>query len=145
MFEVSCREGMKNLNFPHNEKLTSMKKFLLFLIFTSCFFPYAATAQDKKDTTQPDKNKELLVVEAACGQCRFDLPGEGCNLAVRIKGKAYFVDGTDIDSHGDAHAQDGFCNAIRKAKVQGRIVSNRFQATYFRLLADASAKKENEK
>ena len=25
------------------------------------------------------------------------------------------VDGTGIDSHGDAHAQQGFCNAISKA------------------------------
>jgi hypothetical protein len=28
-----------------------------------------------------------------------------CELAVRIDGKPYFVDGT-FDSHGDAHAND---------------------------------------
>jgi hypothetical protein len=36
------------------------------------------------------------------------LKGYACDLAVRIDGKPYFVDGTSIDSHGDAHAEDGF-------------------------------------
>nr|MBC7614323.1 hypothetical protein [Pseudopedobacter sp.] len=49
---------------------------------------------------------------------------------------AYFVDGTDIDDHGDAHADDGFCNAISKAKVKGEIVKGRFKATEFMLLKD---------
>jgi hypothetical protein len=66
---------------------------------------------------------------------------------VRINGKCYFVDGTSIDDHGDAHAGDGFCEAIRKAKVQGEIVNNRFKATYFELIIPddkkISIKKEN--
>ncbi len=70
----------------------------------------------------------------SCGTCKFGLPGKDCDLAIRINGKAYFVDGTNIDSHGDAHAADGFCNAIRKAEVQGEIVDKRFKATYFQLL-----------
>jgi hypothetical protein len=59
---------------------------------------------------------------------------------VRIDGKAYFVDGTEIDSHGDAHAKDGFCNAVRKAEVQGVIANDRFKVTYFKLLKDAEKK-----
>ena len=74
-----------------------------------------------------------LVVEAACGQCQFGLPGKGCDLAVRIDGNAYFVDGTEIDEHGDAHAADGFCNAVRSARVEGRVENGRFVATYFEL------------
>lgn len=84
----------------------------------------------------PDPGKKILVVEAACGECRFKLKGDGCDLAVRIEGKAYFVDGTDIDSHGDAHAKDGFCNAVRKAEVQGEVVKDRFKVTYFKLLKE---------
>jgi hypothetical protein len=38
----------------------------------------------------------------------FGMEGHGCELAVRIDGKSYFVDGSSIDSHGDAHAKDGF-------------------------------------
>jgi len=68
------------------------------------------------------------------------LAGKGCNLAIRINGKAYFVDGTKIDDHGDAHDDDGFCNTIRQAKVQGAIVDNRFKVTYFKLL---DTKKKN--
>jgi hypothetical protein len=62
------------------------------------------------------------------------MAGKGCTLAVRIKGKSYFVDKANIDSFGDAHRSDGFCNAISKAKVQGEIVNNKFVATYFELV-----------
>jgi hypothetical protein len=36
------------------------------------------------------------------------LDGPTDELAVRIDGKSHFVDGSSIDSHGDAHAKDGF-------------------------------------
>lgn len=75
-----------------------------------------------------------MSVEASCGQCHFGLKGKGCQLAVRFGGKAYFVDGTSIDDYGDAHEEEGFCSAIRRAEVQGAVVRNRFAATYFRLL-----------
>lgn len=73
-------------------------------------------------------------VEAACGECKFGLEGKSCDLAVRIDGKAYFVDGTVIDDFGDAHAADGFCNAVRRAMVSGSVVNDRFVATSFRVL-----------
>jgi hypothetical protein len=102
-----------------------MKKLLLLLGLAW------ATGANAQDMAAGDS---LQVVEAACGQCRLGLPGKGCDLAVRINGKAYFVDGTGIDQHGDAHAADGFCKAVRKARVQGTIVNGRFKATHFELL-----------
>lgn len=111
-----------------------MKQYLI--IFFSLFV-FNAFAQNK-EANQIDSSKKLLTVEASCGQCKFGLKGKGCSLAVRVDGKAYFVDGTEIDSHGDAHADDGFCNAIRKAKVQGKVVDNRFKASYFELLPETS-------
>ncbi|MBC6698266.1 hypothetical protein H8B14_09070 [Hymenobacter sp. BT190] len=83
----------------------------------------------------------MLQVDASCGQCRLGLKGKDCDLAIRMDGKAYFVDGTTIDSHGDAHADNGFCNTVRKAEVQGTLVDNRFKATYFRLLPEAAPAK----
>lgn len=80
------------------------------------------------------------VVETACGECKLDLQGKECDLAVRIDGHAYFVDGSDIDDHGDAHAKDGFCNKIRKAEVTGKVVNGRFKATSFKLLKDEPVK-----
>lgn len=74
-----------------------------------------------------------VACEAACGQCQFDLPGEGCALALRIGEQAWFVDGVGIDEHGDAHADDGFCNAIRRAVVSGDVKDERFVATSFQL------------
>jgi len=97
---------------------------------TILFFSFVLQAQEKK----PELKSQI--VEVSCGECQFGLKGKGCDLAVRIDGKAYFVDGTKIDDHGDAHAKDGFCEAIRKAEVTGTIVNNRFQVTSFTLLPE---------
>ena len=70
-------------------------------------------------------------VEAACGQCKFGLEGSGCDLAARIDGAAFYVDGTKIDDHGDAHAEDGFCKAIRHDKVSGQVENGRFVVKSF--------------
>ena len=97
---------------------------LLFILTFSIGF-----AQDKKETPKTQ------IVEASCGQCKFGMKDKkGCDLAVRIDGKPYFVDGTKLDDHGDAHAEDGFCSAIRKAEVAGEIKDGRFVATSFKLL-----------
>lgn len=94
------------------------------------FLSITINAQDKKTTEKPQ------IVEAACGECQFGMEGKGCDLAVRIDGKSYFVDGTKIDEHGDAHAKDGFCNAIRKASVTGKIENNRYKVTTFTLVKE---------
>ena len=109
-----------------------MKSF--FLILLVCSFSHVFSQSNDSTRVKPDPSKPLQVVEASCGQCKFGLTGKGCDLAVRIKDKAYFVDGTKIDDHGDAHAQDGFCQSIRKAEVQGDLVNNRYKVTYFKLL-----------
>jgi hypothetical protein len=110
-----------------------MKYFLSIILITA--FAISSSAQTKASkVSKPDPNKKLQVIEASCGECQFGMEGKSCDLAVRIDGKSYFVDGTTIDQHGDAHAKDGFCKAVRKAEVQGEIVNNRFKATYFRLL-----------
>ncbi|CAM2797343.1 DUF6370 family protein [Flavobacterium frigoris] len=104
-----------------------MKKIIL---ATFLFVTAIVSAQDKKEQSKSQ------IVEAACGQCQFAMEGYGCELAVRIDGKSYFVDGTSLDSHGDAHASDGFCAAIRKAAVVGEIKNNRFVVSSFKLLPE---------
>jgi hypothetical protein len=37
---------------------------------------------------------------------------KGCDLAVRIDGKSYFVEGTKMMTT-EMHANDGFCNAVK--------------------------------
>lgn len=112
-----------------------MRQLLLFAVLI--LFTINSNAQDSLVTTgYPDPQKKLQVVEASCGQCNFGMRGKGCRLAIRIDGHSYFVDGTDIDSHGDAHAADGFCEAIRKAEVQGTVIDTLFHATYFKLLEE---------
>ena len=92
-------------------------------------------AQDKKVLKHQ-------TVEASCGQCNFGLKGGGCDLAIRVDGKSYPVDGTKIDHHGDAHAADGICSVVRQAHVSGEIVNNRFQASEFELLPYENKKKK---
>ena len=75
------------------------------------------------------------IVEASCGQCLFDMKEkEGCDLAIRIDGKSYFVDGAHIDDFGDAHAEDGFCSTIRRAEVEGRLKNSTFYAKSFKII-----------
>lgn len=83
-------------------------------------------------------NKKLgtKTVELSCGQCLFGLNSQdGCDLAVRINDKAYFVDGANIDDFGDAHdIETGFCEVIRKAEVKGDLNDNRFYVKAIKLL-----------
>lgn len=111
-----------------------------FLLTLSCLFLFFAVASGQSKIHVPDSTKKIQSVEASCGECQFKLEGKGCHLAVRMNGKSYFVDGTSIDDHGDAHGNDGFCEAIRKAEVQGEVVNNRFKATYFKVLPVAAAR-----
>ena len=104
-----------------------MKKIILLSI---ALISFPIVAQEKKE--QPKSQ----IVEASCGQCQFKMKGHDCDLAVRIEGKSYFVDGASIDSFGDAHANDGFCTSVRKAEVVGKIIDNRFKATSFKLLPE---------
>ena len=89
-----------------------------------------------KTESQKGNNMSInQVVEAACGQCQLGITeNSGCDLAIRIDGKSYFVDGTSIHDHGDAHAADGFCAAIRKANVKGEIIDGRFKAETFTII-----------
>ena len=113
----------------------------IFILLPLNLFFLASSAQTKQpNTMQVDSTKKILVVKTACGQCKLGLPGKSCDLAVRINGKSYFVDGTDIDSHGDAHAEDGFCNSVRKAEVQGEIIDDRYKVTYFKLVKNKPKK-----
>lgn len=100
-----------------------MKKVTIILFMFFCLAMNAQTAAKSQ------------IVDASCGQCQFGMKSKaGCDLAVRIDGKPYFVEGTDIHKHGDAHAADGFCSVVRKAEVTGEIKNEKFVATSFKLL-----------
>ena len=116
-----------------------MKK--LFLLMVTAMFCLTTFSQDSpKKKLELDKTKTMYELDATCGTCMFKMKGKGCLLAVKFKDKSYFVDGTSIDDHGDAHDDDGFCNAIRKAKVQGEVVGDKFLVTYFELIKPAEKK-----
>ena len=68
------------------------------------------------------------VVEAGCGMCIFGMADASCELAVKIDGKVYRVEGSKLDDHGDAHAADGMCMVPRRAYVEGRIEGDKFLA-----------------
>lgn len=82
-----------------------------------------------------NKNEINQVAEISCGQCQFALDSEdGCDLAIRVDGKAYFVEGFGINDFGDAHAEHtGFCAVIRKGEIVGEIVNDKFVASSIKL------------
>jgi hypothetical protein len=83
-----------------------------------------------------NKNEIKQVAEISCGQCKFELDSEnGCDLAFKIDGTAYFVEGFKIDDFGDAHDEHtGFCNVIRKADIVGELVDDKFIASSIKLV-----------
>lgn len=120
-----------------------MNKLLISLILVLFAFNVSAQTKSKETISKtPDPEQKVMTVEAGCGQCMFNMDGKGCDLAVRIDGRSYYVDGTSIHSHGDAHASDGFCVATSQAEVQGKIKNGRFQATYFKVIKDKEAPKD---
>ena len=94
----------------------------------------SGTASVESETESGSIEITNQIVEASCGQCQFGMEGDGCDLAVRIDGKSYYVDGSNIDDHGD----DGLCNCIRKAKVTGDIKNGRFVAATLKELPNES-------
>lgn len=97
--------------------------FIALLIFSSC-----AITKRNKDIDG--------VYEVACGKCMYDMTGDGCDLAVLIDGKYYYVEGSDISDHGDEHADDGLCETTRKAQVKGKINFGIFLAEYVRVIPE---------
>lgn len=107
-----------------------MHRFLLSFLFLG-FFAFSVHAQSGG---KKKRNKSPQIVEASCGTCNFGMEGDGCRLAVRMDGKAYFVIGSDLSEHGDEHGEDGMCNKIRQAKVEGKVVMGMYKAKSFELL-----------
>lgn len=113
-----------------------MKNLLTLVALCFSFAVYGQHDHDHDHDHDHAEEVETVTVEASCGQCNFGLEGKGCSLAIRFDGEAYYVDGSSIEDHGDAHAADGMCNAIRTAEVAGEVVDGRFQATYFAVVED---------
>jgi hypothetical protein len=111
-------------------------KFRMGLVAALGLVILAGCKKDNASTTGVNNSRPIVnqIVEASCGECNFGMEGTSCDLAVRIDGQAYFVDGTSIDEHGDTHAEDGMCNTIRQARVTGEIKNGRFVASSFELL-----------
>jgi hypothetical protein len=92
-----------------------------------------------QSTTAVSLTLDDAIVDASCGQCNLGLSGSGCELAIRTPdGESLFVHGFSIDEFGDAHAEDGFCACVRKARVTGATEEAKggtyFHATEFELL-----------
>ena len=56
-----------------------------------------------------------------------------CGLSIQINEESFTVKGTTIEDHGDSNAKEGFCNAIRVAKISGTVKDKVFLAENFKL------------
>lgn len=101
-----------------------MKKYLLILFIS--FTAISVNGQTKEKTYK---------VLAACSQCQFNMSdSKGCDLAIQIAGKHYWVEGSNLSDHGDEHAKDGMCKSIQKANVVGVIKNDTIYVSSFNLL-----------
>jgi len=111
------------------------------LILTLLCIPLFSLAQENTENQRifnPDRT--VIEAQASCGICMFDMQGKECALAVQVNDSTYYVKGAGIDDYGDAHAKEGFCNAIRDVIIQGEVVDATFQLTYFQLKANKALK-----
>lgn len=113
---------------------------LAFICLLSITVNTAISQSAEHTSGKHDANKKTYTVKTSCGKCKFGMTGKTCELAIKLNGKTYYVEGAAIDDFGDAHANDGFCNSVRQAKVQGEVVNGKFVATYFELLPSKKKK-----
>jgi len=111
-----------------------MNKLLVCICLALITSTSALAQQTAKKSLVFNSKQPSYILDASCGTCMFKMKGEGCKFAVKYNDTCYYVLGTDIDDHGDAHDTDGFCKAIRKAKVQGVVKDGKFEVTFFELL-----------
>ena len=111
-----------------------MNKIIIFCgLLIISLSTHAQNSENNKG--KKDSLTKTMIVDASCGQCQFGMNGSGCELAVRIKGKSYLVDGVPaMNTYGDPHGEDGMCNMVRKAEVTGSVKGKKFVATSFKLL-----------
>lgn len=133
-----------------------MRRNLLTFVILTCIVACAQSTPSNESTIDPASTSAIAaktgnaeagapdiqvvdqVVDIACGECQFGMEGTNCDLAVRVDGQPYFVDGFSIDDFGDAHAADGLCNAIKQARVTGRIEGERFIADTMDVVDDVA-------
>lgn len=105
------------------------------MIFGLCSLLLLPGCGSKPTGTQANETVTPLVADVGCGQCQLGLKGKpGCDLAVRLDGKSYFVDGVKMNDLGDPHESDGLCSVVHPAKVTGELKEGRFAATAIELL-----------
>ena len=115
-----------------------MRNIIAIICLLCCsFYVQAQTGE----TTKATDSTKTMIVDASCGHCKFGMKSEDCALAVKIKGKAYWVEGASIDDFGDAHGADGMCKAVRKAEVSGEIKGDKYVAKSFKLLPEKKKRK----
>ena len=120
--------------------------FILNIAFAGCGkCPGDAVKTDKESpaikttintlvTAVPEDGNIEGIVITSCGTCKLGVKGGGCSLSVKIGDTVYPVTGTGIHDHGDAHASDGFCSAVRVAWVKGQVKENIFHSESFVLV-----------
>jgi len=124
-----------------------MKKFILsisiLLTLQTVYAGCASCKVSKKSITAPAASSDFIktvsksgkvkgLALASCGMCNFGMINEkDCSLAIKINENVYSVKGTNIDDHGNSHAKDGFCNAVRVAEIEGNIRNGKFESENF--------------
>lgn len=128
--------------------LKYIKLTIVFLILVCSHSLYAGCGSCEMDVKATSSTNSITIVNeiptsgringtvlASCGMCNFgESATNGCALAIKINNNTYAVKNSGINDHGDSHASNGFCKAVRLANVKGQVRKGKFLATSFALL-----------
>ena len=125
-------------------RIIILSLFITTPLFADCGADHSASkdaAQVKQTwvhslvTSVPENGNIEGIVITSCGQCKLGYKEKpGCSLTIKIGESIYLVDGTSIHDHGDAHGNEGFCNAVRVAWATGQIKKDVFHTKSFALV-----------
>lgn len=109
-----------------------MSKFLLLIVVASASLVFVSCGEKKAPA--PAFPPAVVAaaagareLEAGCAGCVYHMDGaEGCQLAVLVDGKHYYVSGVDMPGH-----ESGLCDGPQRALVLGKVDGDRFVATAF--------------
>ena len=127
---------------------TYIKSTIILLLFFFSHSLYAGCGSCEMDTKKSSFTNSITVINeiptsgridgtvlASCGMCNFgESATNGCSLYIKINNNTYSVKNSGLNDHGDSHASDGFCKAVRLADVKGSVKKGKFLATSFALI-----------
>ena len=102
-----------------------MSRFLLSITVASISLATFSCSEKHAAAPVPATVAGAREFEAGCAACVYHMEGaQGCQLAVLVDGKHYYVSGVDMPGH-----ESGLCDGPQRTLLVGKVEGDRFVAT----------------